>query len=69
MKKDVLGTKAKRAKRVKAERVEVSSGNVFADLGFADAEERLRQAQSAIKNSQKLRRTLKLIPKPMNRND
>ncbi len=38
-----------RAKKVKAEGVEPSSGNVFADLGFAEAEGRLLKAQLAIK--------------------
>jgi hypothetical protein len=33
--------------------VELSSGKVFADLGFRDAEERMRNAQLAIKNFQK----------------
>lgn len=33
-------------------RVEVGSGNVFADLGFADAEERLLKAQLAFKIAQ-----------------
>lgn len=68
MNKKVRDTSVK-AKVIKAERVELSSGNVFADLGFDDAEERLRQAQAAIKNSQKSRRAHKLISKSMNRND
>lgn len=33
----------------KSERVEVSSGNVFADLGFEDSEERLLKAKLASK--------------------
>ena len=65
----MVDNKAKKTKRVKSETIEYSSGNVFADLGFDDAEERLRQAQSAIKDSQKSRRTHKLIPEPMNRHD
>ncbi len=36
-------------KQVKVERVEMSSGNVFADLGFADADERMLKAQLAVK--------------------
>ena len=48
MNKKVLGIKARGAKRVKAERVERSSGNVFADLGFHDASERMLKAQLAI---------------------
>jgi hypothetical protein len=31
------------------EQVELSSGNVFADLGFRDADERLAKAKRAIK--------------------
>ena len=38
-----------KAKRVRAESVNPSSGNVFADLGFADSEERLFKAQLAVK--------------------
>ncbi len=34
-------------KRVRAEGIEPSSGNVFADLGFADAGERMLKAQLA----------------------
>lgn len=37
-----------RAKKVKAEGVEPSSGNVFADLGLPDAEQRLLKAQLAM---------------------
>jgi predicted XRE-type DNA-binding protein len=36
----------------KSERVEVSSGNVFADLGFEDSEERLLKAKLASKIAQ-----------------
>ncbi|MEK6322273.1 MAG: hypothetical protein AABN33_11370 [Acidobacteriota bacterium] len=53
MKSKAADCKAKKPKRVRSERVELSSGNVFADLGFSDAEERMRKAQLAIKNSQK----------------
>lgn len=35
--------------RVKTVPVEMSSGNVFADLGFADANERMLKAQLAVK--------------------
>ena len=38
-----------KTKRVKGEKVELSGGNVFADLGFADADERMLKAQLAIK--------------------
>lgn len=48
MNKNARGTKAKRNKRVKTESVELSSGNVFADLGFEDANERMLKAQLAI---------------------
>ena len=41
-----------KAKRVRAESVNPSSGNVFADLGFADSEERLLKAQLAVKISE-----------------
>ena len=43
-------------KRVKAERVEPGSGNVFADLGFADAEERMLKAQLALKIAELIER-------------
>jgi len=36
-------------KRTKVEKFEPSSGNVFADLGLADAEERMLKAQLAAK--------------------
>ena len=36
----------------RSERVEVSSGNVFADLGFEDSEERLLKAKLASKIAQ-----------------
>lgn len=41
-----------KAKKVKAGRVEPSGGNVFADLGFADAEERMLKAQLATRIAQ-----------------
>src|SRR5438094_648604 len=40
------GTRAK-TPRMKKEKVEISSGNVFADLGFEDSEERLLKAKLA----------------------
>ena len=43
--------KAKRASR-KSEKIELSSGNVFADLGFEDSEERLLKAKLASKIAQ-----------------
>jgi len=49
-------TTGNKAKRVKAERVERSSGNVFADLGFADSEERLLKAQLAVKIAELIER-------------
>jgi predicted XRE-type DNA-binding protein len=36
-------------KRVQIEKIEPSGGNVFADLGFVDAEERMLKAQLAVK--------------------
>ena len=42
----------RRAKKVSAERVEASSGNVFADLGFADADEWMLKAQLATRIAQ-----------------
>jgi len=44
--------KLRKTRTVKADKVEPSSGNVFADLGFRDAEARLWKAQLAIKMSQ-----------------
>lgn len=38
------GEAAKRRKGAKNTKVEIGSGNIFADLGFADAEERLLKA-------------------------
>lgn len=48
MNSKIAGSKIKKPRRVKSESVEHSSGNVFADLGFRDAEERMREAQLAI---------------------
>jgi len=42
--------------RAKAEKVEVSSGNVFADLGFVDADERMLKAQLAVKIAELIER-------------
>jgi hypothetical protein len=41
-----------RKPRVNSEKIEVGSGNVFADLGFQDAEERLFKAKLATKIAQ-----------------
>jgi predicted XRE-type DNA-binding protein len=43
-------------KRVKVENIEPSSGNVFADLGFADAEARMLKAQLAVKITELIER-------------
>ena len=51
MKKQVKGAKAHKS-RASDEKVEPSSGNVFADLGFRDAEERLLKAKLATKITQ-----------------
>ena len=48
MKQKVNATKARKS-RANDEKVEPSSGNVFADLGFRDAEERLLKAKLATK--------------------
>lgn len=48
MKQTVKATKARKS-RANDEKVEPSSGNVFADLGFRDAEERLLKAKLATK--------------------
>ena len=45
-------TKARSA-GTKGEKIEVSSGNVFADLGFEDSEERLRKAKLANETAQR----------------
>jgi predicted XRE-type DNA-binding protein len=44
MKAKTKGTKTKRV-RVSREKIEIGSGNVFADLGFEDAEQRLLKAE------------------------
>lgn len=44
--------KATRRPRANRQRIESSSGNVFADLGFEDSEERLLKAKLAIKIAQ-----------------
>lgn len=48
------GIKAAKTKRpmAKKPKVQVSNGNVFADLGFQDSEERLLKAKLAIKIAQ-----------------
>lgn len=51
MKATRKSAKGRRAK-ISDETVEVSSGNVFRDLGFEDAEERLLKAKLATKISQ-----------------
>ena len=55
MKAKVKRTKPRKL-RVNGERVETSSGNVFADLGFQDAEERLLKAKLASKIAQLIER-------------
>ena len=52
MNSKVADSKVKKPRRVRAENVERSSGNIFADLGFRDAEERMWKAQLATKISQ-----------------
>ena len=51
MKTKVKSTKARKP-RASSEKVETSSGNVFADLGFQDAEERLLKTKLATKIAQ-----------------
>lgn len=51
MKANVKVTKARKP-RSNGEKIETSSGNVFADLGFQDAEERLLKAKLATKIAQ-----------------
>jgi len=51
MKAKVRATKPKRL-RSKTEKAEAGSGNVFADLGFEDSEERLLKAKLATKIAQ-----------------
>ena len=47
-------TKRSRKSRANNRKVERSSGNVFADLGFQDAEERLLKAKLATKIAQSI---------------
>ena len=51
MTKRVTPTKSKQT-RSKTEKVAIGSGNVFADLGFEDSEERLLKAKLATKIAQ-----------------
>lgn len=51
MKAKVKVTKIRKSS-ARSEKVELGSGNVFADLGFQDAEERLLKAQLATKIAQ-----------------
>lgn len=51
MKKSVKAAKPKKS-AARNRKVEVSSGNVFADLGFKDSEERLLKAKLATKIAQ-----------------
>jgi predicted XRE-type DNA-binding protein len=51
MRKPVKAAKPKRRKGTRP-KVEVSSGNVFADIGFKDPEERLLKAKLAMKIAQ-----------------
>jgi len=51
MKKRVTATKSKQT-RANTKKVEIGSGNVFADLGFEDSEERLLKAKLATKIGQ-----------------
>jgi predicted XRE-type DNA-binding protein len=51
MKAKVRATKTKK-RRANTEKLEASSGNVFADLGFEDSEERLLKARLATKIAQ-----------------
>jgi predicted XRE-type DNA-binding protein len=51
MKGRTKATKSKQT-RAKTEKVEIGSGNVFADLGFEDSEERLLKAKLATKIAQ-----------------
>ena len=47
---------ATKRKRVKVDSVEPGSGNIFADLGFADADERMLKAQLAVKITELIER-------------
>lgn len=51
MKQKVKATKARKS-RANAEKVEPGRGNVFVDLGFRDAEERLLKVKLATKIAQ-----------------
>ncbi len=51
MKQRVKASKARKSRAID-EKVELGSGNVFADLGFRDAEERLLKAKLATKIAQ-----------------
>ena len=51
MRQKVKATKARKS-RANDVKVEPSSGNVFADLGFRDAEERLLKAKLATKSAE-----------------
>ena len=51
MKAKTKTTKARKSRATK-EKIQVSSGNVFADLGFQDAEERLLKVKLATKIAQ-----------------
>src|ERR1700704_1277358 len=55
MKTKIKATKTRKA-GARSEKVEPSSGNVFADLGFQDAEERLLKAKLATKIAQLIER-------------
>jgi predicted XRE-type DNA-binding protein len=55
MKANAKATKARKA-GVRREKIEPSSGNVFADLGFQDADERLLKAELATKIAQLIER-------------
>ena len=50
--KEAIKSKKGRKPRAKSEKVETKSGNVFTDLGFQDAEERLLKAKLATKIAQ-----------------
>jgi hypothetical protein len=43
-----------KGRSTKSEKVEIGSGNVFADLGFEDSEERLLKAKLASKIAQQI---------------
>jgi hypothetical protein len=52
MKIEVGRSKPTKSRTAKADKVEPSSGNVFADVGFRDAEERMWKAQLCLPSSQ-----------------